>query len=45
MVEMRFLFQVSDLSVIERMIKRLTDIEGVFDARRTMPGQNVGKKG
>ncbi len=44
MVEMRFLFQVSDLTVIERVTKRLTDIEGVFDARRMMP-QGASKKG
>ena len=43
MVEMRFLFQVSDLSVIERMTKRLTEVDGVFDAHRMMP-QGASKK-
>ncbi|MCI8468458.1 MAG: bifunctional (p)ppGpp synthetase/guanosine-3',5'-bis(diphosphate) 3'-pyrophosphohydrolase, partial [Eggerthellaceae bacterium] len=44
MVEMRFLFQVSDLAVIERTLKRLAEVEGVFDARRMVPGQAVGKR-
>ena len=44
MVEMRFLFQVSDLTVIERVTKRLSDVDGVFDARRMMP-QGATKKG
>ncbi len=44
MVEMRFLFQVSDLAVIERTFKRLTDVEGVFDAHRMVPGQAGSKK-
>ena len=44
MVEMRFLFQLSDLAVIERMTKRLSAIDGVFDARRMMP-QGSSKKG
>ena len=39
MVEMRFL-----LAVIERMTKRLSAIDGVFDARRMMP-QGSSKKG
>ena len=43
MVEMRFLFQVSDLPVIERMTKRLTEVDGVFDAHRMMP-QGASKK-
>ncbi len=44
MVEMRFLFQVSDIAKIEDCITSLNRIEGVFEARRTMPGETVGKK-
>lgn len=38
-VEMRFLFQVSTVSAINRIITRLNSIEGVFDAHRLMPGE------
>lgn len=38
-VEMRFLIQISDLSAIERTLKRLTEVENVFEARRMVPGQ------
>ncbi|MDO4290032.1 MAG: bifunctional (p)ppGpp synthetase/guanosine-3',5'-bis(diphosphate) 3'-pyrophosphohydrolase [Eggerthellaceae bacterium] len=41
MVEMRFLLQVSDLAVINRTLKALGEIEGVFDARRMVPGQTL----
>ncbi|WP_165172218.1 MULTISPECIES: bifunctional (p)ppGpp synthetase/guanosine-3',5'-bis(diphosphate) 3'-pyrophosphohydrolase [unclassified Adlercreutzia] len=44
MVEMRFLFQVSALSGIEHALKRLSEIDGVFDARRMVPGQSIGKR-
>ncbi|HIS40309.1 MAG TPA: bifunctional (p)ppGpp synthetase/guanosine-3',5'-bis(diphosphate) 3'-pyrophosphohydrolase [Candidatus Aphodovivens avistercoris] len=44
MAEMRFLFQVSDIGVIDRMLGKLQDVEGVFDARRTLPGEPVGKR-
>lgn len=37
MVEMRFIFQVSDLSVIDRVLKGLSEVEGVFDAHRMVP--------
>ena len=43
-VEMRFLFQVSDLNVIDRTLKSLSEVEGVFDARRMIPGQGGAKK-
>ena len=39
MVEMRFLFQVSDVSIIETIIKKLSTVEGVFDARRMVPNK------
>lgn len=41
-VEMRFLFEVGDVSKIESAIKGLKNIEGVFDARRMLPGESVG---
>ncbi len=39
MVEMRFLFQVSDLAAIDRLIKSLAELEGVFDAHRMVRGR------
>ena len=43
MVEMRFLFQVSDITHIDIILGKLRGIEGVFDARRMVP--KVGGKG
>lgn len=44
MVEMRFLFQVSDIQHIDIVLNKLHGIEGVFEARRMLPGENVRKK-
>lgn len=41
MVEMRFLFQVSEVSIIDTILRKLQEIEGVFDARRMMPHEHV----
>ncbi len=41
-VEMRFLFEVGDITRIENAIGRLKMIDGVFDARRMLPGEAVG---
>ncbi len=44
-VEMRFLFEVSDISRIEKILREVLSIEGVFGARRMLPGsQAQGKK-
>ena len=40
---MRFLFEVSDVSHVEGILQRLYDVEGVFEARRTQPGESVGR--
>lgn len=45
MVEMRFLFQVSDIAAIDKIIRDIRDVEGVFEARRMMSGGTVKKKG
>ena len=37
-VEMRYVFQVSQVSNIEKILADLRGIEGVFDARRMLPG-------
>ncbi len=41
-VEMRFLFEVGDISKIESALEGLKAIDGVFDARRMLPGEAVG---
>lgn len=44
MVEMRFLFQVSDINHIDVVLSKLRGIEGVFDARRMVPKTGGSKK-
>ena len=44
MAEMRFLFQVSDISLIDAVQRKLLGLEGVFDAHRMLPGQGGKKK-
>lgn len=44
MVEMRFLFQVSDVSAIDKIIGKMGAVEGVFDAHRMLPGDGNRKK-
>jgi GTP pyrophosphokinase len=42
-VEMRYLFEVSETAHIEKILRELRGVEGVIDARRTMPGELVRK--
>ena len=44
MVEMRFLFQVSDIAHIDLVLKKLRSVDGVFDARRMVAGAGSRKK-
>lgn len=43
-VEMRYLFQVSQVSNIEKILESLRKIDGVFDARRMLPGDAVHRR-
>lgn len=43
MNEMRFLFEVSDVGHIDTILNRLRAVEGVFDARRMMAGDQSHK--
>ena len=43
MAEMRFLFQVSDITHIDIILSKLKALEGVFDARRMVPKVGGGK--
>ncbi len=44
MVEMRFLFEISDLTKIEKSLNELEKLEGVFEAKRMMSGQHAPRK-
>jgi GTP pyrophosphokinase len=43
-VEMRYLFEVSEIAHIEKILRELRDIDGVIDARRTYPGEIMRKR-
>ena len=43
MSELRFLFQVSDITTIDSILAKFRSVEGVFEARRMMPGEGVGR--
>jgi GTP pyrophosphokinase len=43
-VEMRYLFEVSEITHIEKILREVRGIEGVIDARRTLPGEVLRKR-
>lgn len=43
-VDMRFLFEVSDLGKIDVILSRLKSLDGVFDARRMLPSEKGHSK-
>jgi GTP pyrophosphokinase len=43
-VEMRYLFEVSEIAHIEKILRELMAIDGVIDARRTIPGEAAKKR-
>jgi len=43
-VEMRFLFELGDLSRLDNILREMRGVEGVFEARRMMPGEATQKK-
>ncbi len=42
LVKMRFLFQLSDINHVETILAKLRKVDGVFEARRMLPGEYVG---
>lgn len=42
-VEMRFLFEVSDTKRIDKILRDILGVEGVFGARRMLPGTSAGR--
>jgi GTP pyrophosphokinase len=43
-VEMRYLFEVSEIAHIHKILREVRDIAGVIDARRTLPGEVIRKR-
>lgn len=43
-VEMRFLFEATDTRRIEQILRDIRGVEGVFGAKRMLPGTTVGHK-
>jgi GTP diphosphokinase / guanosine-3',5'-bis(diphosphate) 3'-diphosphatase len=43
LVDMRFLFELGDLSRLDSILREMRGVEGVFEARRMMPGE-AGQK-
>jgi GTP pyrophosphokinase len=43
-VEMRYLFEVSEIAHIEKILREVRGIEGVIDARRTLPGEVLRRR-
>ena len=43
-VEMRFLFEVSEIAHVEKILRDLRAVDGVIDARRMLPGEVVRKR-
>ena len=41
---MRFLFQVGDVSHVKDILQSIQSVDGVFEARRMLPGESVGSR-
>lgn len=44
MVEMRYLFEIGDLSRLDSVLREVRDTDGVFEARRMQPGEATQRK-
>jgi GTP pyrophosphokinase len=44
LVDMRFLFELGDLSRLDNILREMRNVEGVFEARRTLPGEAHQKR-
>ncbi len=45
LVDMRFLFEIGEMSRLDALLRDVRAVEGVFEARRMMPGEATKKKG
>jgi len=44
LVDMRFLFEIGDLSRLDTTLREVRGVEGVFEARRTLPGEATQRR-
>ena len=44
LVDMRFLFELGDLSRLDGILREMKGVEGAFEARRMMPGEANQKR-
>ncbi len=44
-VDMRFLFEIGEMSRLDALLRDVRQVEGVFEARRMLPGEATQKKG
>jgi len=45
LVDMRFLFEIGEMSRLDALLRDVRQVEGVFEARRMMPGEVTSKRG
>ncbi|TLM98318.1 MAG: bifunctional (p)ppGpp synthetase/guanosine-3',5'-bis(diphosphate) 3'-pyrophosphohydrolase, partial [Actinobacteria bacterium] len=45
LVDMRFLFEIGEMSRLDALLRDVRQVEGVFEARRMMPGEATSKRG
>ncbi len=43
-VDMRFLFEIGEMSRLDALLRDVRNVDGVFEARRMMPGESTQKK-
>jgi GTP pyrophosphokinase len=44
-VDMRFLFEIGEMSRLDALLRDVRAVDGVFEARRMLPGEQTQKKG
>jgi GTP pyrophosphokinase len=44
-VDMRFLFEIGEMSRLDALLRDVRRVDGVFEARRMLPGEGTQKKG
>jgi len=45
LVDMRFLFEIGEMSQLDALLRDVRSVDGVFEARRMLPGEATQKKG
>lgn len=44
LVDMRFLFEIGEMGRLDALLRDVGQVEGVFEARRMLPGEATAKK-